>query len=64
MTEDAASAASELAAGLALFAEMIQPLSEAVEGYRMNLERQGYGDALARRMAADYHAALLRTVIP
>ena len=52
-----------LAKGLAAIAETMQPLREAVEGYRAQMERDGYGDALARKMAADYHAALLRVVL-
>ncbi len=55
--------ANILASSLAGFSEAIRPLTEAVEGYREGLERLGYSEALARKMAADYHAALLRAVI-
>lgn len=41
----------------------IAPVLEAVEGYRAAREREGYSDALARRMAVDYHGGLLRAVL-
>ena len=45
-------------------AEMdVAPLTEAVEGYRARCERNGYDDALSRKMAADLHAALLRMIM-
>ncbi len=51
---------AQFAAALASIGDMLAPLGEAVEGYRAAREREGYGDALARKMAADYHAALLK----
>lgn len=52
-----------LAEAVALFGQMLEPLTEAVDGYRVRLDALGYGDETARRMAADYHAALLRQMI-
>ena len=54
--------AGVLAVSLAQMAIAVVPVIKAVEGYRATLERHGYGDAQARKMAADYHAALLRVV--
>jgi len=51
------------AEGLAQIGVAMEPLTEAVEGYRARCERNGYSDAVSRGMAADYHAALLRMVM-
>ena len=51
------------AEGLAQIGVAIEPLTEAVEGYRTRCERNGYDDALSRKMAADLHAALLRMIM-
>lgn len=59
----AADLAQQLATGLVQMGQALEPILEAVEGYRVRLEAAGYGDALARRMAADYHAALLRMLL-
>lgn len=55
--------AAQLATAMAAIADGLAPLLEAVEGYRARLEAAGWGEGLARRMAADYHAALLRMVL-
>ncbi len=60
---NASEMAQLIASSLAEIGEALSPISDAVEGYRAALDRQGYGDGLARKMAADYHAALLRTLL-
>ena len=51
------------AEGLAQIEIAMKPLTEAVESYRAQCERNGYSDAVSRGMAADYHVALLRMVM-
>lgn len=65
MTDDmmAADLARLFAEGLAQIAVAMEPLAEAVEGYRARCERNGYSDAVSRGMAADYHSALMRMVM-
>lgn len=43
--------------------ELLTPVTEAVEGYRQARLRDGYLDPEARRMAVDYHGALLRFLV-
>lgn len=52
--------ANQIAVGLASMATMMAPVLEAVEGYRVRCEGAGYSSGLAQKMAADYHAAILR----
>ncbi len=52
-----------IARSLSELGEALSPILDAVEGYRASLDRQGYGDGLARKMASDYHEMLLRTLL-
>lgn len=52
--------ANAIAIGLASLGAMVVPILEAVEGYRVRCEEAGYSSGLARKMAADYHEAILR----
>lgn len=49
-----------MSGAMAELGENLQPVREAVEGYRATLDSEGWGDALSRKMAADYHAYILR----
>ncbi len=60
---NASELAQMVARSLSELGEALSPVLEAVDGYRAGLVRQGYGDGLARKMAADYHAALLRMLL-
>lgn len=51
--------AAIFAAALTGLAAMIQPIQEAVIGYRTRLIEMGMGAEAADRCAADYHAFLL-----
>ena len=61
-TDDSHDLAQAVAEGLAQTGVAIDPLSEAVESYRVLLGWAGYSAAVSRGMAADYHAALLRMI--
>jgi hypothetical protein len=60
MTPEMETMMNDFAMGLATVKALMEPLREAVEGYRAEMVRDGYPDDLARRMAADYHALLMR----
>lgn len=40
------------------------PIAEACQGYRERLKREGWSDTAAEKMAVDFHAALIRKVLP
>jgi hypothetical protein len=61
--DDKPNPANAMASVMATIFEMVGPVIEATEGYRTKLESLGYPDSIARKMAGDYHAALLRMVI-
>jgi hypothetical protein len=50
---------SEFAQALALMMEQISPIREAVQGYREQLRRDGWSDAVSEQMAADLHSELV-----
>lgn len=54
---------AEVTKTLVSLSEMTSPIRDAVEGYRAQMERDGYGDGLARQMAADYHGGLIRMML-
>lgn len=60
---DAGDIAHTIAQQLAVLGEAIAPIQEAVEGYRVARVAEGYPDELARRMATDYHAALIKVLV-
>lgn len=54
--------ANDVAVSLAQLREATAPVMEAVEGYRVECVRAGYSEGLARKMAADYHAFVLKAL--
>ncbi len=55
-------ATNEFAVSMMALTDLLAPVAEAVEGYRVERVREGYDEHTARKMAADYNAALLRVV--
>ena len=52
----------EFAEALMATLEPLEPVLDAVRGYQAQLEPK-FGEALSKRMAADYHAGLMRMVL-
>lgn len=48
---------------LANLGAMLEPVLEAVEGYRLARVADGYSEGQARQMATDYHSAILKTIL-
>lgn len=55
--------AAMVAALMSLSASIIEPLNEAVDGYRADLERRGYSPTACEAMAMDYHRLLFAQVM-
>lgn len=49
-----------LAASMTTLIEMIQPIREAVLGYKAQLSGDGWSDSAAEKMAVELHNALIR----
>jgi len=47
------------AEALANFNSLIQPMQEAVDGYRADAERRGYSPTVAEAMAMEFHSYLM-----
>lgn len=48
---------------MATAAELMEPVREAMSGYRAQLLDDGFSPETAERMTADYHAGMLRVIL-
>lgn len=60
MSSDESEVRSSIVESLALLIEQMQPIKEAVTGYKAQLVNDGWGDAAAEKMAVELHNALIR----
>lgn len=44
------------------FAAMLEPVNDAVDGYRTSLLRRGYNETAAEQMTVEYHRCLLHMI--
>lgn len=53
----------QLATAMLEMTAMFEPIGEAVDGYRADLERRGYSPTAAETMALDFHRFLIAQLI-
>lgn len=63
MSGSGPSPTQQMAQALLEFSALMQPVGEAVDGYRSDLERRGYSPTGAEAMAMNFHRLLIGQII-
>jgi hypothetical protein len=53
----------QMAAALLEMSDLVKPVSEAVDGYKADLERRGYSPTAAEAMAMEFHRYLFAQML-